>query len=260
MANWTEEEKLYLVSNYKKIKTSILAERLNRNVGTVRAQAASLGVATSEESFDLPIGSTFDRWSVIKESESRSKDGSTKYVCECVCGTVREIRRASLVSGKSKSCGCRTGERVREVHSLPDGEASFNSLYVRCKNGAKRKNKLLEFLLTPEEHKNIVIQDCHYCGAAPRKFSLYEAKVRSNSKHGRSEAITNVAIDRSWIYANTVDRIDSDLGYTVNNCVPACWTCNRAKLDSDYDKFLSMSYRIVAHQEAKKKFDKAGLE
>jgi hypothetical protein len=50
-------------------------------------------------------GQRFGRWLVVGKAERNNK-GDVQYNCRCDCGTVRIIRRTSLTSGNSKSCGC----------------------------------------------------------------------------------------------------------------------------------------------------------
>lgn len=50
-------------------------------------------------------GQRFGRWNVIEYAD-RGKNGEIQYKCRCDCGTERIIRRTSLTSGNSKSCGC----------------------------------------------------------------------------------------------------------------------------------------------------------
>ena len=38
---------------------------------------------------------------------------------------------------------------------------------------------------------------------------------------------------------NGIDRIDSNIGYTVNNCVPCCTICNHMKNDLTTDEFYN---------------------
>ena len=38
---------------------------------------------------------------------------------------------------------------------------------------------------------------------------------------------------------NGVDRIDSSLGYSVNNCLPCCEKCNKMKLVYETNDFLN---------------------
>ena len=62
-------------------------------------------------------GQRFGKWTVLKKSENTRNisTGETMYLCECDCGTVREIRRYSLVSGASKSCGCVSATYLAEM-------------------------------------------------------------------------------------------------------------------------------------------------
>jgi hypothetical protein len=56
-----------------------------------------------------------------------------------------------------------------------------------------------DFKLTFEEFKKLVSSPCNYC-------KIYNAEE-----------------------ANGIDRVNNDLGYTKENCVSACWKCNRIK-------------------------------
>jgi len=56
----------------------------------------------------IPTGKHFGRWTVIGEAEPKVYNGtrSTRWLCQCECGTIRAVRRNSLVNGDSQSCGC----------------------------------------------------------------------------------------------------------------------------------------------------------
>lgn len=43
-------------------------------------------------------GKTFGRWTVLFYDEHRH------WRCRCECGTVKNVHRANLISGTSKSC------------------------------------------------------------------------------------------------------------------------------------------------------------
>lgn len=62
---------------------------------------------------DISPGSQFGRWTVLHKSETK-KHKETLYLCCCACGTMREVRRHALTSGKSKSCGCISTEKLIE--------------------------------------------------------------------------------------------------------------------------------------------------
>lgn len=47
----------------------------------------------------------FGKWKVLKRTDKR-QSGSIIWLCQCECGTLKEIRATSLISGETKSCGC----------------------------------------------------------------------------------------------------------------------------------------------------------
>ncbi len=49
-------------------------------------------------------GRQFGQWEVLRFAERKSN--KTYWECKCDCGTTKNILSTSLVSGKSKSCGC----------------------------------------------------------------------------------------------------------------------------------------------------------
>lgn len=50
-------------------------------------------------------GKRFGKW-IAGALCGKDKHNNSMYVCTCDCGTVRTVRSASLLSGKSASCGC----------------------------------------------------------------------------------------------------------------------------------------------------------
>ena len=78
---------------------------------------------------------TFGRWTVVSFS-------SSKWKCECTCGTVRDVDTNSLTSGKSKSCGC----LAKEINSsrlrvkLSDNESKKRRKESRRKYFVKNMN------------------------------------------------------------------------------------------------------------------------
>lgn len=51
------------------------------------------------------VGKYFGELKVIKKSEKRASNGGVYWICQCSCGTVKEILGQSLKSGKTISCG-----------------------------------------------------------------------------------------------------------------------------------------------------------
>ena len=51
------------------------------------------------------VGQRFGFWVVVKRAPT-NKSGKTQWLCQCECGTLREITANSLRTGNSTSCGC----------------------------------------------------------------------------------------------------------------------------------------------------------
>ena len=83
-------------------------------------------------------GQKFNSWKVLKEL------GYGKVLCECDCGTVRELYKKAVVNGETKSCGCKGSGRIR-IEGQTFGEWHVDKylgdlLYeCTCSCGTKRK-------------------------------------------------------------------------------------------------------------------------
>jgi hypothetical protein len=92
------------------------------------------------------------------------------------------------------------------------------------------RDRGLSWELTGEEFDELTSQDCTYCGSAPGTVAHCE---------GRNSG--------EFTY-NGLDRVDSGLGYTLENVVTCCQICNRAKSDLPCDEFMAWLGRLAAHQ------------
>lgn len=50
------------------------------------------------------LGQKFGKWTVIGEAPSRGK--RSYWLCQCECGTIREVYGSDLRGGRTNSCGC----------------------------------------------------------------------------------------------------------------------------------------------------------
>lgn len=88
---------------------------------------------------DELIGKVFGYWTVIEKDKPRNeKDKHKMYICKCICGEKRSIRKSVLINNRSKSCGCNgkikyKGKRFGRLTCISD------LLYTIDKNGQKRK-------------------------------------------------------------------------------------------------------------------------
>lgn len=160
---------------------------------------------------------------VVQRSTGVSKWGNIVWECLCDCGNTSFVPTNSLSAGNSTSCGCFTKERQHEMVALPSGQSAFNRAYRHYKYEARKRARVFE--LTKEEFENITSSDCLYCGRKP------------DQQYGEKA-------DNGYYIYNGVDRVDPNKGYTIENSVPCCKFCNRAKDRMTQDEFAELIERM----------------
>lgn len=180
-------------------------------------------------------GQRFGRLTVLElHSVSMGKGEKRLWLCECECGKEIVLPTGSLRDGNTRSCGCLNEER-RERLKMASGEAALNALLGSYKKHCNDVGRV--FNLTKEEFRSLTKGNCYYCGHEPNQISF---KKRLNGK---------------YIY-NGIDRRDNDKGYTAENCVPCCKTCNRAKRTMTESEFVAWINRVYNHLRRKMPLDK----
>jgi len=149
----------------------------------------------------------------VRHSETGRPYSTWLFRCDCgnekiLCpNDVFKVRPNNLKIKGVLSCGCRTKEIQSEVKRKPDGVAALNSLYAQYKlNCAQYRGH--EFCLTLEEFKVITSSNCYYCNDEPGQFKKSKT---------------------SFYKYNGVDRVDNTKGYTLQNTVASCGSCNSLK-------------------------------
>lgn len=173
----------------------------------------------------LSINTKINQFIVLSFLNTKHKDGSWLYKVKCSCGKLKELTRAQLK--RTKSCGCFRVNRIRKE----EGEVSLNVLYTTYKHRARKNN--IAFDLSKYQFRELISKNCYYCNIIPKNYNTY---VTDGNK---SKNINQGSIDRAWVKVNGIDRINSDLGYTLVNCLTCCEHCNRAKLDWTFEEFLT---------------------
>jgi hypothetical protein len=160
--------------------------------------------------------------------------GSVVYICECDCGMIVKQPRNRLYHRDYPitHCGC---QGVGKARKPKPGALSVGSRYSRKFSSGIPGRKLTpvksiranyrynaakwghEFELSLRQFKELLSQDCHYCGATPSQ----EYKRNGGSL---------------FLY-NGIDRVDNNKGYTDSNCVPCCKQCNYFKGTLSQEEF-----------------------
>lgn len=139
------------------------------------------------------------------------------YKCP-VCGSITKKRQDSVK--RRKSCGC--SRYQRKVNP----EVAYKRLYKKYKRGAEDRD--LEFTLSYKHFKGMITSPCSYCGS---DLSSLLCSSKNNC-----------------VEYNGIDRANNDVGYTKNNCVTCCGTCNIMKGSLGQQEFLIKVALISAHQ------------
>lgn len=189
---------------------------------------------------ELKTGTQVHYLTIIAATGEKSNDGSLMYLCQCICGQQTTIQRSKLNGNKNKSCGClqSTGKQKEPGH------VSYKVLHTSYRKRAEKDKR--DFTLSFEDFKNIIIQNCNYCNLEPKDYNTYV-----NDGH-KSKAIQVASINRAWVKANGVDRVDPKQGYVLQNCVPCCAQCNYAKSDYTLQEFLDHNTKMYLFQQQKK--------
>jgi len=187
------------------------------------------------------VGQKYGRLTVlriigIRQAQHKDRVRNKYFVeCKCDCGSITEVNVASLLSGSTVSCGCYRKEQSLKGHDKqrgkarphvqkPNGYSILHSWLLTYQNAAKRRS--LSFDLTEAQFEQITAQNCHYCGAEP----VEKHKPREHASRK----------------LNGIDRIDSDKGYSLENCVPCCKRCNYLKHIMTYDEMIEHISKILA--------------
>lgn len=190
-----------------------IAKALGRTIMPVRRICAELGLKTSN-SRRIPVGRKFGYLTVISEAAPKlNYQGhmESRSIVRCHCGKEKPVPNFALLSGNTRTCGCK-------IHLL-NPETPYIRIFHSYMNGAKSRK--LEMNLNIAQIKYLVHMRCFYC----------RAEV-SNYMRGRMLAYVGI------------DRVDSSGHYSPGNVLPACKTCNRAKSDSSLSDFVAWLRRL----------------
>jgi hypothetical protein len=178
------------------------------------------------------VDKKFGRLVVIKEVERLSKY-VRRWLCRCECGKEVKVQQGHLTKKHTRSCGCLFLE-CRVVY-----DSGFRGLFQQYQAGARLRGLLWN--LTEKQFKILVDSPCHYTGRMPSQVYLSSHSHHRQRTHGLPPKEGG-----TYVY-NGIDRIDSAIGYTPENCVPACKDANLAKQSLSKDEFISLCREVAQH-------------
>ena len=137
-------------------------------------------------------GKVFGRLTVISFN---GRSGS-QYLwnCQCECGKTNTPSRSSLVSGKSKSCGCLARERSAESQTKHGkSKDRVYKIYIGMKKRCNNKNS--------SNFKNYGAKGIKLCSRWEDSFDNFFEDMGDGYRDNL-----------------TIDRIDGEKGYSKDNC------------------------------------------
>lgn len=223
MKTWhrtTQKEIDFIILNWKTETYSEIASELNITTKAVSSLVHELkkkGIIDSNHwanrstKNDL-TGKRFDL--VVAQKYLRTdKTGRAVWSCLCDCGQISELNTHNLKRNKSVSCGCAISKRSIE--------RIINSAYKHHQANCTKRG-MVSFL-TLEEYFKISKDSCVYCGT----FSK-----RKNPDTGDE------------IEMNSVDRINNEPYYKLENVQSTCFICQRMKSDMTHADFMNHMEKI----------------
>lgn len=143
----------------------------------------------------------------------------TLYIILCPeCNKPKQIYASQLKAGKGirhRSCSAklRTDLRKLNLSITENRQIILGYVFNTLKGRSKRKN--LTMNLTKDDLIKLIFNNCNYCDGIPN------LKYLQNPEH-----------------YNGLDRVNNNLGYLQENCVPCCAICNRAKSTMKVKDFI----------------------
>lgn len=198
----------------------------------ISCRSVRVGLVKSKE---LYIGQKFGSLTVIDLTQGIDRVQKKLDIMahtSCDCGRTHIVRLGSLLNGtctRCKSCACRKrGDSLRGVD--PYWSNKIKVLYQYKKHA---KTRGVSWALTDQEALTLFESPCFYCGSKGSNTNVVRRKTLES---------------RIWSY-NGIDRKNSDLGYTMDNVVACCRTCNRAKADLTIDQFIQWIKQLTLKSE-----------
>lgn len=141
------------------------------------------------------FGKTFGRL-VVTGRASNDKRGKSRWVCKCLCGKNKVVSADSLLSGKTKSCGCYRKETAPKNNPAKHGMSRTRLWTIWC--GMKSR--------------------CYY----PKNIAFKDYGGRGIKVC--AEWLHDFCAFRDWAFKNgysenlTIDRINCNGNYEPANC------------------------------------------
>ena len=175
-------------------------------------------------------GQQFGSLVVLRRYEKKTRP--VRWVVQCACGTLKDVSGSELRRGSTKTCGCRVRARGVDAANYKGWGEMSATFWRRVESNARSRGIAVE--VTPEEAWQLFLDQDKRCALTGEELSIFS---------GESNKGTHTA---------SLDRIDSDKPYRLENVQWVHKNVNLAKQRLSQDEFISLCQAVVRHTEARK--------
>lgn len=169
-----------------------------------------------------PIGTVVNNQ--IISSDLQQVKGKLRYLVVCSGCNQESWRTEETVKRNKLGCVSCSAKQKKSKYLLEKDKVS-NAFLSQVKSNAKTRK--ISVSLTSSDVERLIFNNCFYCGANPEPRKVRGLNIKSNG----------------------IDRVDSSLGYEIENCVTCCKQCNLAKLSYSQEEFLEWINRVYLYQQ-----------
>jgi hypothetical protein len=159
-------------------------------------------------------GKKFNKWTVLRRSHHKDKSRDWFWMCRCECGLEKPVKASYLRSGTSRQCAGCAHEASRVRRPMPI------SFWTHLNYSANRRE--LEISITQDHILQLLEKQENKCALSGLPIEF--ASTESEHKAGKTTA--------------SVDRIDSDKGYLLENIQMVHKIVNMMKNTLSQEEFL----------------------
>jgi len=177
-------------------------------------------------------GKTFGYLTVLEFSHIDQTLRHTMWKCLCICGVTTIARGSHLTMGFSTSCGCK--KRLRGLdnpRSTGFGEIPGHR-WAQIIGSARRRK--IAFTVNLEQAWTLFLKQRRKCALSGVSITFGASGLSHK--------------DRSAAMTASLDRVDSDLGYTLSNVQWVHKDLNIMKWSKSDEEFFKWCELVVAYQ------------
>lgn len=240
--NILKEKNLILLSEYKNSSSPLKVKCycgnefwVNQATYIIHGNTNSCGCLRRETTkinsgYKNLIGEKYGQLIVLNQSTKTNKRRDLFWECKCECGKIVSLRGNDLKYGNYSSCGCKKTLKGRFHHNFKGYEDISSQYFNSLKRGAKERN--FEFDITIEQIWELFLQQNKLCA-----LTGIPIKLNAVDKN-----------DKDYDQTASLDRINSKLGYTIDNIQWIHKRLNFLKTNFPEEEFFNWIKLIYEHK------------